>query len=449
MMLLRLPLTLPRALNALALATCFLLSTGTANAMKIQSVKSPGGIVAWLVEEHSLPLLTVQFGFMGGSSQDPAEKPGIANFLTAMLDEGAGDIKSEAFQEQLESLAAKMRFETGRDSFTGNFQTLTANRDQAADLLALAISKPRFDVEAVDRMRRQMLASIQFDSKDPEKLAEQAWFETAYPGHPYGRPVNGTTLSVTSVSPADLEAYRSRVFTRDNLKVAVVGDIDAATLGSLLDKVFGGLAAKAQITPVAAVDPKAGPIQRQIEMDIPQSVAQFGQIGMKRKDPDFIAAFILNYIVGGGSFSSRLMDEVREKRGLAYSVYSFIQPLQRSSIFMGGVATKTDGMDKSLEVIRSELTRMAADGPTDAELADAKQYLTGSYALNFTSSGAIAGQLLGLQMQDLPIDYVDTRNGKVEAVSIEDIRRVAKKLLRPDQLIVTVVGKGKAGVAQN
>ena len=444
----RLLRTVPLVFSALT-AAALVFSTESANAMKIQSVKSPGGIEAWLVEEHALPLVTMQFGFMGGSSQDPAGKPGVANYLTAMLDEGAGPLSSAQFQEQQENLAAKMRFEAGRDSFTGTFQTLTENRDKAADLLTLALTKPRFDNDAVERMRGQMLATIQFESKDPEKLAENAWFGSAFPDHPYGLPVGGTKASVASVTAADLEAYRSRVFARDNLKVAVVGDIDAATLGALLDKVFGGLAAKAQLTNVEAVNPKTGPILKHIDMDIPQSVAHFGQIGMKRKNPDFIAAFILNYIVGGGSFSSRLMEEVREKRGLAYSVYSFIQPMQRSSVFMGGVATKTDGMDKSLEVIRSVLTHIAAEGPQEEELADAKRYLTGSYALNFTSSGAIAGQLLGLQLQELPIDYIDTRNAKVDAITMEDVRRVAKSMLQPDQMIVTVVGKPKSGVAQN
>ena len=228
-----------------------------------------------------------------------------------------------------------------------------------------------------------------------------------------------------------------------------MGDIDAATLGAFLDKVFGGLAAKADMQPVAATDPKGGPTVWHIEMDIPQSVAQFGQIGMARKDPDFIAAYILNYVIGGGGFASRLMDEVREKRGLAYSVYSYIQPLQRSSIYMGGVATKTDAMEKSLEVIRGQLEQVAKDGPRDEELADAKRYLTGSYALNFTSSGAISGQLLGIQMQDLGIDYIETRNSKVDAVTIDDIKRVAKKMLHPEQLIVTVVGKGATTTVQN
>jgi zinc protease len=432
---------------AIALGLTF--STGTAHAMKIQSVKSPGGIQAWLVEEHGLPLVTMQYGFMGGSSQDPAEKPGVANFISAMLDEGAGDILSADFQQQMETLAAKMRHEAGRDSFTGTFQTLTANREKAGDLLALALTKPRFDADALDRVRSQLLANLSFESKDPDKVAEQSWFETAFAGHPYGRPVDGTISTISGMKPADLKAYHDRVFARDNLKVAVVGDIDAATLGAFLDKVFGGLAAKAELVPVPQVDPQGGPAMHTVEMDIPQSVAQFGHIGMARKDPDFIAGYILNYIIGGGGFASRLMDEVREKRGLAYSVYSYILPLQRSSVYLGGVATKTDAMDKSLEVIRTQLEQVAKDGPRPEELADAKTYLTGSYALNFTSSGAISGQLLGIQMQDLPIDYTDTRNAQVEAVTMDDIRRVAKKLLQPGKLLVTVVGKGGDKMVQN
>ena len=231
-----------RIATAAAISLGLFFTAGTANAMKIQNVTSPGGIQAWLVEEHGLPLLTMQYGFMGGSSQDPADKPGVANFITAMLDEGAGDIKSADFQEQMETLAAKMRHEAGRDSLTGTFQTLTANREKAGDLLALALAKPRFDADALDRVRGQLLANITFASKDPDKVAEESWFETAFPGHPYGRPVDGTIASITAMVPADLATYRSRVFARDNLKVSVVGDIDAATLGKFLDKVFGGLA---------------------------------------------------------------------------------------------------------------------------------------------------------------------------------------------------------------
>jgi len=410
--------------------------------MKIQSVRSAGGIEAWLVEEHGLPLLTMQYAFMGGASQDPVDKAGVANFLSAMLDEGAGDLSSQVFQEEVERIAAKIRFNAGRDGFNGNFQTLTENRDKATKLLALALTKPRFDPDATDRIRQQILASIQFDSKDPDKVADHAWYAAAYPGHPYGNPVSGTLSSVTSISPADLEGFRSRLFARDNLKVAVVGDIDAKTLGVLLDTVFGDLPANSRRFPVEVMEPKSGPLHSLIEMDIPQSVAQFGQAGIGRKDPDFMAAYILNYIIGAGGFSSRLMEEVREKRGLCYSVYSYINPMQRSSVYLGGVATKTDSMDQSLEVIRGVLTDIVENGPTELELAEAKQYLTGSYALGFTSSSAISGQLLGLLLHDMPIDYVDTRNQQVNAVTLADVRRVAKQLLKPSRLIVTVVGKG-------
>jgi zinc protease len=409
--------------------------------MSIQQVRSPGGIEAWLVEEHSLPLLTMSFAFMGGSSQDPKDKPGVANILTAMLDEGAGETRSQEFQERIEDLAVKMSFDAGRDSFSGSFQTLTENRDEAADLLALALGKPRFDPEPLERMRSEILAGIKFDEQDPDKVASDTWFRIAFPGHPYGRPVTGTLASVQSITREDLEAYRSRVFARDNLKVAVVGDIDAAALGVLLDRIFGGLAGKADLAPVPETEPQGGPTRQVVEMDVPQSVAQFGHGAIGRKDDDYMAAFILNYIIGGGGFSSRLMEEVREKRGLAYSVYTYMQSYQKSSLYLGGVATKNEAIGTSLEVIRNELERMASEGPSPEDLEDAKRYLIGSYALRFDSGSKIASQLLGIQIEDLGIDYITRRNALIGKVTIEDIRRVAKRLLKPGALIVTVVGK--------
>ncbi|MEZ5923994.1 MAG: pitrilysin family protein [Hyphomicrobiaceae bacterium] len=426
---------------ALGVVTLVSLLPSSAHAMKIQTVTSPDGIKAWLVEDHSLPLVTMQFAMFGGSAQDPEGKPGVANFLTAMMDEGAGDLKAREFQQELDTLAIKMSYDAGRDTFSGSFQTLTENRERAVELLSLALTRPRFDADAIERMRRQLQAGIAFDDKDPDKIASQTWFRLAFPDHPYGRPTAGTIQSVASIGADDLENYRRRIFAKDNLLISVVGDIDAASLGIMLDKAFGGLPAKAQLKPVADATPKGGPRQEIVPMDVPQSVVQFGQGAIARKDDDYIAAFILNYILGGGGFNSRLMEEVREKRGLAYSVYTYLQSYKNASVYLGGVATKNDAVKTSLEVIRSELERMAAQGPTEQELADAKSYLTGSYALRFDSSSKIAGQLLGIQIEDLGIDYVDKRNSLVEAVTIDDIRRVAKRLLQPGNLIVTIVGK--------
>jgi zinc protease len=245
------------------------------------------------------------------------------------------------------------------------------------------------------------------------------------------------------ISGQDLEAYRKSVFARDTLKVVAVGDIDAATLGAMLDKVFGDLPAKAQLETIPSTAPAAKDKLEVIEMDVPQSVAQFGMLGIPRKDPDFMAAFVLNQILGGGGFASRLTEEVREKRGLAYSVYSYIQPYQHVAIFGGGVATKNEEIAQSLDVIRAELKRMADDGPTPAELDNAKKYLTGSFALRFDSNSKIANQLLWMLREEMGIDYVDKRNALIEAITLDDLKRVAKRLLRTDDLIVTVVGKPK------
>jgi len=423
------------------LAIAASIPTGKAEAMRIQVVKSPGGITAWLVEEHSVPLLAMRFAFEGGNAQDPAGKEGLAHFLAGMLDEGAGDLPSKQFQERMEDIAMRMSFDDARDAFYGSFETLTENRDKAVALLALAVGKPRFDADAVERVRGQILANLAYYARDPDRVASDQWAAMAFPGHPYGRPAHGTPDTVQKIAPADLAAFHARTFARDNLRVVAVGDIDAPTLAALLDRVFGQLPAKSRLEPVAAVEPAAAVKQKVIDMAVPQSVARFGLPAMPRKDKDFLPAFVLNTILGGGVMSSRLWEEVREKRGLAYSVYTSVQPYRRTSIFSGGVATKNEEIGKSLEVIRAELVRIASEGPTEKELADAKSYLTGSFALRFDSNAKIANQLLWIQQEELGLDYVDRRNREIEAVTLADVKRVAKRLFEGRELIVTIVGK--------
>jgi zinc protease len=434
-----------KRLGALAALLFALIGTTSlpAHAMKIQQVKSRLGIEAWLVEDHSVPLMAMRFSFEGGNSQDPAGKEGVANFMTAMMDEGAGDLKSLQFQERMEEIAMRMGFDDSRDAFYGSFETLTEKREAAVDLLRLALNKPRFDADAVERIRKQLLAGLAFAAKDPDKVASNEWYALAFPGHAYGRPTNGTPGTIGQIKREDLEAYRKRVFAKNTLKVVAVGDIDPQTLRSVLDAIFGELPEKAQLVDVPMTAPKAGGKQKVIEMDVPQSVATFGLGAVARKDPDFIPAFILNHILGGGGFSSRLMEQVRERRGLAYSVYSYLQPFHHASIFAGGVATKNEEIAQSLDVIRAELKRIAEEGPTPAELDNAKKYLVGSYPLRFDTNAKIASQLLGILQDDLGIDYVDKRNGQIEAVTIDDAKRVAARLLKTDNLIVTIVGKPK------
>jgi zinc protease len=444
-----LPLIAPVARLHLVLIGCFMAALAVsvplskAEAMKIQEVKSPRGITAWLVEEHSVPLIAMRFAFEGGNSQDPAGKEGLANYLASMMDEGAGDLTGKQFQERMEEIAMRMSFDDTRDSFYGSLETLSENREKAIALLALAINKPRFDKDAIDRIRGQILAGLAAAARDPERVASEQWAALAFPDHPYGRPANGTSASVQKISRADLSEFWSRTFAKDTLSVVVVGDIDAATLATTLDTVFGQLPAKARLASIPQITPKAAEHQKIVEMAVPQSVARFGLPAMPRKDKDFMTAFVLNTIIGGGVMSSRLWEEVREKRGLAYSVYTSVQPFKYTSMLAGGVATKNEEMGRSMDLIREELKRFAADGPTEAELANAKSYLTGSFALRFDSNSKIANQLLWIKQEELGLDYVDRRNKEIEAVTLEDVKRVSKRLFDGQDLIVTIVGKPK------
>jgi zinc protease len=434
-----------RALTAVPLAALIfaIITTlsGPAHAMKIQTIKSPGGIEAWLVEEHAVPMMAMRFAFEGGSSQDPTGNEGLANFLSAMLDEGAGDLKSREFQERMEEISMRMRYEDSKDAFYGNFETLTANRDEAAKLLKLAINNPRFDTDAVERIRQQLQAALAYAARNPEKVALNEWYAVAFEGHPYARPSAGTEQTVAKITGDDLEGYRKRIFAKDTLKVVAVGDINAEQLGALLDEVFGDLPATADLVAVSKTSPVAGGREKVVEMNVPQSVAVFGLGAMERKDPDFIPTFVLNHILGGGGFASKLMEEVREKRGLAYSVYTYVYPYQHTSIFSGSVATRNEAIGESLDVIREEFKQMAENGPTQTELDNAKKYLIGSYPLRFDTNAKIASQLLGLRMDDFGPEYIDNRNDMMAAVTLDDVKRVAKRLLETDDLIVTIVGK--------
>jgi zinc protease len=445
----RLPPFLLRQGSILA-AAALVFSTAQAaegDGMKIERVVSPGGIEAWLVEGHTNPLIAIRFAFRGGASQDDQGKEGLAYFVSAMMDEGAGELNAIAFQERAQELAMRMDFDAGRDVMLGNVQTLTANKDQVFDLVRLAMTKPRFDEDAIERVRAQILAGLKFDENDPETVASLAWDRLAFQNHPYGRPIKGTIESISAITRDDLKNYARRVFARDKLVISVVGDIDPETLGKALDHLFGDLPLHSELAPVADANPPLGPTREIIEMDVPQSVAQFGHRGIPRKDDDFIPAYVLNYIIGGGGFSSRLMEEVREKRGLAYSVYSNLYPYQHGAVFVGSVATKNEAVGQSLEVIESELKRLAERGPTAEELENAKSYLTGAYALRFESSSSIANQLLWIRIEDLGIDYVNKRNKLLEAVTLDDIKRVAKRLIEADRLIITIVGKPVAAKA--
>jgi zinc protease len=426
---------------AMALALFSVSNAADAQVGKIERLVTPAGIELWFVRDDTLPILSLNFGFDGGASQDPADRAGLSYFTAAMLDEGAGDLDAKAFQERLERRAISLNYSADRDTFRGSVRALSEHREEAFELLRLSLNAPRFDQEAVDRIRASILAAYKRSLNNPDEVASLRWFSSAFPNHPYGRPVKGDETSVSGIERAMLFSYVKKNLARSNMKIAVVGSIESGELMRLIDHAFAKLPLKAELAAIPDAAPQSLGRRDVVDLNIPQTTIIFGGVGLKRKDADFIPAFVLNHILGGGSFSSRLYREVREKRGLAYSVYSYLATLDYSGLFMGGTSTRNDRAFEALQIIEQEIARIAKEGPTAEELTQAKSYLTGSYLLHFDTSAKVAAQLLEIQLENLGIDYIERRNKLVNAVTEEDVRRAAKRMLADGKLLVIMAGR--------
>jgi zinc protease len=416
-------------------------------AAKIQHLTSPGGIEAWFVQDATVPLIAMEYAFGGGATQDPADKPGVGNLVADLLDEGSGDLDSKTFHERLDRRAIELSFNSTRDYFRGSLRMLRDNKDEAFELLRTSLTSPHFDGADVERIRAQVLSGLRRDTSNPTSLASRKFLEMAFGDHPYGRQVSGSLESVPKIDVADMKDYVRRVLAKDTLRIAVVGDVDPATLGSLLDKTFGGLPAKASLTPVADVEAARPPQRAFIPLDVPQTVVMFGGPGVKRHDPNFMATYIVNHILGGGTLSSRLYKEVREKRGLAYSVYESLLWMDHSALFIGNTGTRADRAGETVEAINKEIRRIAGEGPTQQELDEAKSYLKGSQMLALDTSSKLAAALLQYQLDKLPIDYIEKRNAIVDAVTLDDAKKAAQ-LLWGQGLLTVIVGRAPQAAAQ-
>jgi zinc protease len=436
---------------ALVFAVCFALaplaSTPSHAAAKIQRLVSPGGIEAWFVQDSTVPLIAMEYAFGGGASQDPAGKGGVGNLVASLLDEGSGDLDSKTFHERLERRAIELSFSSTRDYFRGSLRMLKDTKDEAFDLLRMSLTSPHFDSVDVERIRSQVLSNLQSETTSPTALAGRKFLAVAFPDHPYGRPAEGSLESVPKIDAADLKDYVRRVLAKDTLKIAVVGDVDADTLGKLLDRTFGSLPAKGDLTPVPDVEAAKPPQRAFIPLDVPQTVVTFGGPGIRRDDPDFMAAYVVNHILGGGSLSSRLYHEVREKRGLAYSVYQALLWMKHSALFIGNTGTRADRAGETVEAISKEVRRMGEDGPTQQELDEAKSYLKGSQMLALDTSSKLASGMLQYQLDGLPIDYIEKRNALVDAVTLDEAKKVSKRLWGQG-LLTVIVGRAPQAAAQ-
>ncbi len=427
-------------IRALFTALCLTLATSARAQIEIQQITSPGGIDAWLVEEHDIPFVALEFSFRGGANLDAPDTRGAAYLMTGLIEEGAGDLDARAFQAAREGLAASYGFDVYGDYTYISARVLTENREEAMALLRLALIEPRFDEDAVERVRSQVLAGIRSDLQSPRDIAGDTWFAEAYRDHPYGSPITGTLESVAALTRDDIVAAHRALLVRDRVTVSAVGDITAEELGTLIDDLIGDLPEGGPELGGRADYGLGGGIMV-VDFPTPQAVIYFGQEGIERDDPDFFAAYVLNRILGEGTFESRLGTELRVRRGLTYGVGTSLVTLRNAEVIIGSMSTANANVPEAIAVIVDEWRRLAEEGVTQQELDAAKTYLIGEYPLRFDGNGPIAEIMLSMQNVELPPSYVTERNGYIDAVTLEDVNRVAAYLLRPDDLYFVVAGQ--------
>lgn len=412
-------------------------------AVEVRQVTTSHGVTALLVEDHVLPLITFQILFEGGGyANDPQEMQGRALLASALLDEGAGEFDAHAFKEQLEDRAIRLEKSINADQLSIRLTTLREHRGEAIALLRKALAEPRFDPDAVARVRQKIHALRERNEARADYQAERAWDTLAFAGSAYAQSQYGTQASVDALTEEDLRTYMRQFVTAENAIVSVAGDITAKELQRLLDSLFAPLAERTSLVS----DASGLPLQHLgrlevVPVDVPQSVILFGHEGIHRTDPDFFPAYILNHILGSGTFTSRLMKALRVEEGLTYGISTSLMTLDRATVFVGQVSTRNETADKALTIVRNELIRLKRDGVTAEELQAAKSYLTGAFPLNLDTNAKISSYLNGIQLYDLGLDYLDKRNAYIEAVTLEQVNAVAGRMLQPRRMLVVVAGQ--------
>lgn len=410
--------------------------------LDIQEFKTENGLTVWLVEDHNVPVISMDFSFKNaGSVQDDPEKQGTARLLSNTMDEGAGELTSEEFQKELRDLSISLGFASSRDDFSGTVKTLTDNKARAFELLKLALNEPRFDEEPVSRMKAANQARIRSSLADPDWMAARILNDVAYAGHPYALNSGGTLSSLEKITPEDLRKFKNTYLAKDNLHIAVAGDIKKDELSKIVDDVFGALP---ETAPEATTEPLS--LQNKgkvflLEKDIPQTVVEIIQTGINRKDPMYQHAQIMNFILGSSGFGSRLTEEIREKRGLTYGIYSYFSNMDYFDGLMVSTSTENNNVKEILKLTAEEFSKLRSYPISQEELDNAKSYLIGSLPLSLTSTDKISGLLLSMKMNDLGIDYLDEREKAIQSATTEDIFKVSQKILKPENFVTVLVGK--------
>ena len=423
------------------LAACLfaIFTTSAQAAVEVQDITTSGGFKAWLVEEHSIPFTALEIRFRGGTALDREAKRGEINLMMALLEEGSGDMDAQAFAKARDDLAASYSFNAGMDSVSISAKFLTENRDEAVALLRQAILEPRFDEDAIERVKGQVYSVIRSAQTDPSEIASTTFYGQAFGAHPYGSSADGTLESVKGLTRDDLFTAYKNAMVKDRVYIGAVGDITAEDLSALIDDLLGDLPQSGPEMP-ATVTPAISGGVTVVPYETPQSVVLFGHAGIARDDEDYIPAYIANEIFGGAA-ESRLMEEVREKRGLTYGIGAYLASYDHANLVVGQFSSANSAVAEAVQVVKDEWAKIVRDGITAEELDIAKTYLTGAYALRFDGNAPIAKILVGMQMVGLSTDYIAKRNDLVNAVTLDEINRVVRDLYDPQNLTFVVVGQ--------
>ena len=431
---------LKSASHLLWVTTFMFLQTHQAFPLDIHTVNSSSGIVAWLSDSRQLPIIVVDFALIGaGSASDPDDKRGLANFGAQMLSEGAGVFDAKAFQEQLADIGATLSFAADRDALVGHLEVAREHRNRAFDLLRLALLQPRFDLEAIERVRIKRDVDLARLDNDPAYVASRAWWEAAFPEHPYKYPPLGSREANGRITSADLQNFQSRL-TNSKLVVAAAGDVNAAELSDLLDRGFPN-GSKGR-----GIDARAKAEYRTfapaiVRLPFPQSACVFGQPGISPTSAEYLPLLVLNHILGGGTLTSRLFVQLRERRGLVYSIRTAPETLSQADLLIGRFATENVKTQAAIETIQAEWRRMAQGEISDKEITAAKSYLKDMLPVSMDGTSAISSRLLAVQRMTQGIDYIQQWRNRIESVEPELVRRTARKVFVTDVLTFAVAGE--------
>lgn len=432
-------------IKAFCIALLLSLPLSAQAALAIQHWQTPHGTQVIFVESHELPILDISVDFPAGSARDPGDQAGLAQLTHILLDQGAGGLSDTAIAHRLADVGAVLGGTFDRDRGGVTLRTLSsqAEKDAALDILARVLQQPDFPQAVIKREKQRLIAGIREAEADPGTVADKAFYRALYGTHPYAHDESGDPAAIAKLTRGDVQTFYRTHYSAPNAVISLMGDISRAEAEAIAARLAGGLSSAAAVSAL----PKPGPArtnEQRIAFPSTQSHVLVGAVGVARNAPDFFPLFVGNYVLGGGGFDSRLMREVRDKRGYAYSAYSYFLPMMEDGPFQLGLQTKLAQTDDALKVAQATLRQFIADGPSEAELKQAKDNLTGGFPLRIDSNKKILEYLSLIGFYKLPLDYLDTWVDKVNAVDVAAVKQAFARHIDPDKLVTVIVGGERA-----